>query len=490
MKKLLFTIAFITISLSLALYQPNNTSAQTPVQQADNADPAGYSDFNDFTTTILSPTRMTNPNKPDEVLDPNSSESIDNSVEQIKITFPDVEEGRLAVCLEGDLCVSDFNVRNQILNATPEGLSNLPLISNGLKGNIVTADRFEGGKDGKLNGNSITVCGDGTKNLKTDCSDEKKNYFHGGSTYYITLYEKGDDDSWIIRRKAGIYINHRAPIVTVVGINGKSPEKLKLTLSQDYLYLDGKEKNNNFQIVAEGTGGYKQEKCIPKGIGDGKYRPDSKGSNAYTVEFPFKENGQDGNGLVAGKYTIKVNEQVNDNRIIGNGCEGGFTYIKFECTVPPSNKNATTTCESTEDPNGSDTKHLRELLDDLGKEKSSIIPCKEGQANPGLLNCGALDTAIGPIPLNPIGFITKVFQIVLAVAGLGATILILYAGYRLLLSRGDKEVIQAQRERITSAIVGLLFIIFSLVLLSVIAGDVLKIPGFNNNPLPQTINTR
>ena len=48
-----------------------------------------------------------------------------------------------------------------------------------------------------------------------------------------------------------------------------------------------------------------------------------------------------------------------------------------------------------------------------------------------------------------------------------------------MISRGDKEKLQAARETITAAIVGLLFIVLSIVILEIIGVDILKIPGFS-----------
>jgi hypothetical protein len=45
-------------------------------------------------------------------------------------------------------------------------------------------------------------------------------------------------------------------------------------------------------------------------------------------------------------------------------------------------------------------------------------------------------------------------------------------------SQGNPEKVQAAREQLTSAIVGLLFIIFSLAILTIIGVDILKLPGF------------
>jgi hypothetical protein len=47
-----------------------------------------------------------------------------------------------------------------------------------------------------------------------------------------------------------------------------------------------------------------------------------------------------------------------------------------------------------------------------------------------------------------------------------------------MISQGNPEKIQAAREQLTAAIVGLLFIIFSLVIIQVLGYDILHIPGF------------
>ena len=48
-----------------------------------------------------------------------------------------------------------------------------------------------------------------------------------------------------------------------------------------------------------------------------------------------------------------------------------------------------------------------------------------------------------------------------------------------MVSRGDKEKLAGARETLTSAIVGLLFIVLSIVILEIIGVDILRIPGFS-----------
>lgn len=92
--------------------------------------------------------------------------------------------------------------------------------------------------------------------------------------------------------------------------------------------------------------------------------------------------------------------------------------------------------------------------------------------------CIAVNTAIGDIRTNPAEFVKSIFSIVMGLAGGIALILIIISGYKMMASQGNPEALTAAREQLTSAIIGLLFIIFSFVILQVIGVDILRIPGF------------
>lgn len=102
--------------------------------------------------------------------------------------------------------------------------------------------------------------------------------------------------------------------------------------------------------------------------------------------------------------------------------------------------------------------------------------CEEGSIAGG--TCKVL-SAIGSIPTTASGFISFLLGIILSFSGAIALILIIRSGYQLMASQGNPEQIQAAKEQLTAAIVGILFIIFSLVFLEVIGVDILKLPGFN-----------
>lgn len=92
--------------------------------------------------------------------------------------------------------------------------------------------------------------------------------------------------------------------------------------------------------------------------------------------------------------------------------------------------------------------------------------------------CIVVQTGIGNISTEPQGFVKSIFSLVLGLAGGIALILIMISGYRMMASQGNPEALTNARGQLISAVVGLLFIIFSFVILQVIGVDILKIPGF------------
>ncbi|MBI3069777.1 MAG: hypothetical protein HYY87_00535, partial [Candidatus Levybacteria bacterium] len=98
---------------------------------------------------------------------------------------------------------------------------------------------------------------------------------------------------------------------------------------------------------------------------------------------------------------------------------------------------------------------------------------------PGPCKNNICTTAIGDIDASsPQGFVKQLFGIILSLSGGIALLLIILSGYKLMFSQGNPEKAQEAKETLTAAIVGLLFIIFSLAILQVIGVDILKIPGF------------
>lgn len=85
----------------------------------------------------------------------------------------------------------------------------------------------------------------------------------------------------------------------------------------------------------------------------------------------------------------------------------------------------------------------------------------------------AIQTSLGNIETNPTGLANSLLRIALGIAGGVAFLLIVYGGFRLAFSQGDPKAVQEAREVITSAIVGLLLVIFSTFILRLIGIDIL-----------------
>jgi hypothetical protein len=94
----------------------------------------------------------------------------------------------------------------------------------------------------------------------------------------------------------------------------------------------------------------------------------------------------------------------------------------------------------------------------------------------------SINTAIGCIPVNGenelLGFFLKW---AIGVGGGIAFILIIYAGFMIMSSSGNPDRIKAGQELLTSAIAGVIMLIFSVFILNVIGVNILNIPGFGGN---------
>ncbi|OGG03942.1 hypothetical protein A2W14_05750 [Candidatus Gottesmanbacteria bacterium RBG_16_37_8] len=87
-------------------------------------------------------------------------------------------------------------------------------------------------------------------------------------------------------------------------------------------------------------------------------------------------------------------------------------------------------------------------------------------------------TVLGCFSTKPEKFVQSILTIVFGAAGGIAFMAVLWGSATVLTSSGNPEKIQAGKDMITSSILGILIIVFSVFLLRVIGFDILKIPGF------------
>lgn len=108
-------------------------------------------------------------------------------------------------------------------------------------------------------------------------------------------------------------------------------------------------------------------------------------------------------------------------------------------------------------------------------QKSGCDSCMGKDTSPGVW------TAIGcieSIDANPAALLKKILGLAMGIAGGIAFLLILFGGFQIMSSAGNPEQLSAGRELVTSAITGLLLIIFSVFILQFIGVNIIGIPGF------------
>lgn len=177
-----------------------------------------------------------------------------------------------------------------------------------------------------------------------------------------------------------------------------------------------------------------------------------------------------------GQYTVivKANRDQNDNPEI---CRGTFTLQSpdsCQCLLTPTdiavNRPPTTgvaepykICEQID----RNQEHLIEAY-------NNCIKCIGGAET----GTEGIWTAIGCIKRDPTTIVQNLLKVGLGMGGGVALLMILAAGFLFSISQGDPKRTGEAKELITAAITGLLFIIFSVVILQFIGYTVLKIPGF------------
>lgn len=98
----------------------------------------------------------------------------------------------------------------------------------------------------------------------------------------------------------------------------------------------------------------------------------------------------------------------------------------------------------------------------------------------GSCDSSSIDTAIGCIPIKSQQLFTKfVLSWALGIGGGIAFLLIVLAGFQIMTSQGNPERMKAGQELLTSAIMGLILLIFSAFILRFIGVQIFEIPGLS-----------
>jgi hypothetical protein len=101
--------------------------------------------------------------------------------------------------------------------------------------------------------------------------------------------------------------------------------------------------------------------------------------------------------------------------------------------------------------------------------KADVIACSDDP------NSQCVNSAFGPIHIDPIGFILQFSTLGIGTGSGIAFIMLAYGAYKLVTSQGNPDAINAAKEIITAAIIGLVFMILGVSILQVIGFDILNL---------------
>ncbi len=87
-----------------------------------------------------------------------------------------------------------------------------------------------------------------------------------------------------------------------------------------------------------------------------------------------------------------------------------------------------------------------------------------------------IPTALGTIETKPTEFLTQILQFLFGISGGIAFLLMIFGSFQVILSSGNPDKVKGGQEIITSAVMGLLFIVFSVFILNFIGVEILAIP--------------
>lgn len=108
-----------------------------------------------------------------------------------------------------------------------------------------------------------------------------------------------------------------------------------------------------------------------------------------------------------------------------------------------------------------------------------LIPQLSLATGPEVCNGGkGIETALGCLSVDTQGFTSQLLTFLGGIAGAISLMIMLGATIQIMTGGDNAEQVKKGKELFTGAITGLLFIIFSVTLLKVIAGDIIQLPGF------------
>lgn len=205
---------------------------------------------------------------------------------------------------------------------------------------------------------------------------------------------------------------------------------------------------------------------VEGGDNDNDVHTDENGVATSTLDVPE-----------AGEHTLRVRFDASfefENPIL---CEVEFeVFINCECEVTGEDDFPPPPIGPPPEGGESEFSLCKQIPEEFADQRAACLECVEGglddEANRGVW------TAVGCIKRDPEEIVQKLLQVGLGISGGVALLTFLAAGFIFSTSQGDPKAYGKAKEMMTSSIVGILFVLFSVVILQFIGYTVFKIPGF------------
>lgn len=169
------------------------------------------------------------------------------------------------------------------------------------------------------------------------------------------------------------------------------------------------------------------------------------------------------NGLSPGTHTVRAITELNN--------EVFYNDEDFNLTLPAGQTCTQAKIDECKLRTDGKTSCINDTCTTLATAGASGEPCPDGS--------NKLKTALGCVSTDPQQLILALLRLVSYASGGIALLLMAIGAIQMIASAGSPEALKEGQQRFTSAVIGLLFILFSVLLLQIIGVDLLDLPGFS-----------
>lgn len=316
--------------------------------------------------------------------------------------------------------------------------------------------------------------------------------YGGGTRDLAVMRENSNDDGsrrvYLFRAKWGqdepicLVDSYTATEIAKSGTSGSCTWQIKQARQipnkpgvNQWCYFDGGEQScleNNTEISVSVRGlTFEDEPYTGTGFLDIKQQGIGPGQGQRGVKTEIN------NGAFETTFVPTSRDQIETYFLSVSILEGGIPDYTFPCNASITVKGGCIdgTCQTAvvnleNESRGPNKFNLCDQIDPNNKKaRDNCDTCYENEG---------IWTAIGCIPRDAPSIIATLIRVGLSMAGGFGLISILVAGFMYSTSQGDVKRANDAREMMTAAIIGLLFIIFSVAILEFIGVSVLRLPGF------------